>query len=53
MWHDWIDWFGGYPFEVAKPEDIFLFYKKKGFDMVNMKTARRWGVNQFTFVKRD
>src|SRR6185503_11060092 len=24
-WHDLIDWIGGYPFEVAKPEEIFQF----------------------------
>ncbi|MGH8511739.1 MAG: hypothetical protein ACREU9_02645 [Gammaproteobacteria bacterium] len=23
-WHDLIDWIGGYPFEVAKPEEIFF-----------------------------
>src|SRR5262249_16272109 len=22
-WHDLLDWVGGYPFEVAKPEEIF------------------------------
>ncbi len=27
MFHDWIDWLGGYPFEVAKPEKIFRIRK--------------------------
>ena len=25
-WHDVVDWLGGYPFEVAKPEEIFDFF---------------------------
>ena len=31
VWHDLVDWVGGYPFEVAKPEEIFDFYRRKGF----------------------
>ena len=30
-WRDVVDWVGGYPFEVAKPEEIFSFYREKGF----------------------
>ncbi len=30
-WHDLIDWVGGYPYEVAAPEEIFEFYKQRGF----------------------
>lgn len=30
-WHDKIDWFGGYTFEVAKPEQIFDFSRRKGY----------------------
>jgi len=26
-YYDWIDWLGGYPFEVAKPESLLEFYK--------------------------
>lgn len=29
-WRDVVDWAGGYPFEVAKPEEIFAFYREKG-----------------------
>jgi len=51
IFYDWIDWLGGYPYEVAKPEDIFLFYKKLGFVLENMKTTNRLGCNQFVFRK--
>ncbi len=31
VWRDLVDWVGGYPFEVAKPEELFDFYKARGF----------------------
>ena len=37
-WHDIVDWFGGYPFEVATPEQIFDFYRRRGFTLERMKT---------------
>jgi 2-polyprenyl-6-hydroxyphenyl methylase/3-demethylubiquinone-9 3-methyltransferase len=50
--HDWFDWLGGYPFEVAKPEEIFDFYREKGFKLVKLKTCGGGlGNNQFVFVK--
>ena len=51
IYHDWIDWLGGYPFEVAKPEDIIRFYKSHGFVLENMTTTNRFGCNQFVFRK--
>ena len=30
LWHDVVDWVGGYPFEVAKPEEIFDFFYERG-----------------------
>ena len=40
IWYDLVDWVGGYPFEVAKPEEIFEFLKRRGFHLAKMKT---WG----------
>ena len=49
---DLIDWLGGYPFEVAKPDQIFAFFKARGFRLVNLKAAGRGhGNNEFVFVK--
>lgn len=48
-WHDVVDWVGGYPFEVAKPCEIFSFYKKMGFTLVQMKTNSGIGCNEFVF----
>jgi hypothetical protein len=52
LWYDMIDWIGGYPFEVARPEGIFKFYHTKGFNLVELKTCGgRHGCNEFVFSK--
>lgn len=38
--HDWFDWLGGYPFEVAKPEDIIMPIQKRGFTLTGLVTQR-------------
>jgi len=51
-WHDIVDWIGGYPFEVAKPEQIFDFCKARGFRLERLQTcAGGLGCNQFVFVR--
>ncbi len=39
IWHDWVDWFGGYPFEVAKPDVLFDFYRQRGFELTKLVTV--------------
>ncbi len=52
VWIDAVDWAGGYPFEVAKPEDIFKFYFHRKFMLTGLKTcAGSLGCNEFVFVK--
>lgn len=51
LYHDWIDWLGGYPFEVAKPETIVRFYHALGFRLLNLTTTNRLGCNQFVFER--
>lgn len=49
--HDWYDWLGGYPFEVAKPEEIFAFYLQHGMTLLKMSTCGGGlGCNQFVFL---
>ncbi len=50
-WRDIIDWVGGYPFEVAKPDEIFDFYRARGFQLARMTCTRGLGCNEFVFVK--
>lgn len=53
-WHDWIDWLGGYPFEVAKPEEVFDFYRNRGFILRRLKTCGGGhGCNEYVFVKES
>lgn len=53
-WHDLIDWVGGYPYEVARPEEIFDFYKERGFILTRMKCGGvGLGCNEFVFQKKD
>ena len=50
VYHDWIDWLGGYPFEVASPESIFDLYKNNGFVLGKMITTNASGCNQFVLT---
>ena len=51
-WRDVVDWVGGLPFEVASPEGIFEFYKKRGFKLETLKTCGGGrGCNEFVFQK--
>jgi len=52
VWADLVDWVGGYPFEVAKPEEIFDFYRAQGFALLKLKTkGGGLGCNEFVFQK--
>ncbi|MBC8134223.1 MAG: hypothetical protein H7X95_14670 [Deltaproteobacteria bacterium] len=49
--HDWIDWIGGFPFEVATPDEIFAFHRDRGFHLENMLLRPGHGCNEFVFSK--
>jgi 2-polyprenyl-6-hydroxyphenyl methylase/3-demethylubiquinone-9 3-methyltransferase len=50
--HDWIDWLGGYPFEVAMPEEVLSFCLERGFELRRMRTSRGTvGCNEFVFER--
>lgn len=51
-WYDWVDWCGGYPFEVAKPSEIVAVLEANGFKLENLTTTTGWGCNEFVF-RRD
>jgi len=51
-WHDLLDWVGGYPFEVAKPEEIFELYHDRGFELERLRTCGGGlGCNEFVFAR--
>jgi len=49
--HDWLDWLGGFPFEVARVDEVFHFVKAKGFTLENIKIGGEDANNQFVFAK--
>jgi 2-polyprenyl-3-methyl-5-hydroxy-6-metoxy-1,4-benzoquinol methylase len=49
-WHDVVDWIGGYPFEVAKPEEVFRFCRAAGFELTWLTTQGcGYGCNEYVF----
>lgn len=50
-WRDIVDWVGGYPYEVAKPEEIFDFYKARNFSLTRLRCDGGLGCNEFVFEK--
>ena len=51
-WRDIIDWVGGYPYEVATPDEVFEFCKSRGFALTKLNVGRvGLGCNQFVFEK--
>jgi 2-polyprenyl-6-hydroxyphenyl methylase/3-demethylubiquinone-9 3-methyltransferase len=53
-WHDIIDWVGGYPYEVATVDEIFHFYRTRGFTLTGIKSGGvGLGCNEFVFERGD
>lgn len=51
-WHDLVDWIGGYPFQVAKPETIFAFYRDRNFRLENLTTVGgTLACNEYVFIR--
>ncbi len=50
-WHDVVDWVGGYPFEVAKPEEVFEFCRDRGLTLITLTTVE--SCNEFVFAKSE
>ena len=51
--HDWHDWLGGYPYEVARPERVLDFFARRGCTLENSVLTKRHGCNQFVFRRED
>ena len=52
-WRDVVDWVGGYPFEVARPEEIVDFFIARGFVLTKLKTCGgALGCNEYVFESR-
>jgi len=48
--HDWKDWLGGYPYEVATPARVVAFLENLGFQLLKeIPPVYGFGNNQFVF----
>ena len=53
LWYDLIDWLGGWPFEVAAPEQVLTHVQAQGFQPLRVITVgRRHGCNEFVLERR-
>lgn len=53
-WYDLVDWIGGYPFEVATPDQLLAYLSKRGFRLEMMRTVGgKLGCNEIVFRKSD
>ena len=50
-WHDIIDWVGGYPYEYAKPDAIFSFFRDRGFTLDTLKMGGGLGCSEYVFSR--
>ncbi len=51
-WYDLIDWVGGYPFETARPDEIFDFFGSHGLRLERMTTPGGPSCNEFVFQRQ-
>jgi 2-polyprenyl-3-methyl-5-hydroxy-6-metoxy-1,4-benzoquinol methylase len=52
--HDLVDWVGGFPFEVARPEEVFGFLRPRGFLLRYLRTCGGGlGCNEYVFERQS
>jgi 2-polyprenyl-6-hydroxyphenyl methylase/3-demethylubiquinone-9 3-methyltransferase len=51
-WHDLVDWVGGYPYEPARPDQVFDFCRARHFELERLISTHGLGCNQFVFRRR-
>jgi 2-polyprenyl-3-methyl-5-hydroxy-6-metoxy-1,4-benzoquinol methylase len=52
LWYDFLDWVGGYPFEVASAAAVTTFFEQRGFRLRQLRdVAPRSGCNEHLFEK--
>ena len=49
--HDWIDWIGGLPFEVATCDEVVQFHEQRGFKLLKLIPTKGLGNNEFVFQR--
>ena len=52
LFNDWVDWVGGYPFQVASVEAVNKFLMMKGFEINHTRLVSSFGNNEFVAHKK-
>ncbi len=52
LWSDYLDWLGGYPFEVATHDQVVAYFRDAGFSLTKSTRATS-GCNEFVFARND
>ena len=50
---DWVDWLGGYPFEVSTATATFDFLRARGFRLDRLISTLGHGCNEFVFTRQS
>lgn len=45
-------WVGGYPYEVARPDEVFAFFHKRGFALEGLTMGGGLACNEFVFIRK-
>lgn len=48
-WRDIIDWVGGYPYEAAKADELFHFFRDRGYTLERMRCDGGLGCHELVF----
>lgn len=51
LWYDFVDWIGGFPFEVARPEAVIDFLRTRQLTVEQVRTTSRIGCNEFVLTR--
>ena len=52
-WHDILDWVGGFPYEYAKPDAVFSFFRERGFTLEKMLIGGGLGCSEYVFSRNS
>lgn len=52
-WYDMIDWMGGFPFEVAKADDVERFYAERGYATRLIRPTGGAGCVEYVFARKS
>jgi hypothetical protein len=50
-WYDIVDWVGGYPYEYARPDAVFAFFRDRGFTLDKLKIGGGLGCSEYVFSR--